>query len=755
MPAKTIRRITISQAVALGGLALIAALTIITTRQLVQDARLVSHTQEVRSTLRSMSAWVDDAKADVRGYLVTGDSAYVVKSLRAVDSAAATIQRLEALTADNPPQQATITALTPLLELRRQKLAQTVDLGPMTGAHQSEYAARLQEGEALSTRIDESLAAMDGAEAALLAQRAAAERRSQQLFEAVAVSLILVAVVITWFMRRTLIRDLNERARIEAELRASEARFAGILAIAADAIVSIDESGAIVNLNHCSETMFGYDAKEILGQSLDLLIPTRRIIAHHGHVGDFARSAETARRMGERREVAGRRRDGAEFPADVSISKLATPTGMLFTAVVRDVTEQRRLENHEHTLAVVGARLTGSLDYETTLRAVADLPVHAIGDWCLLDVIERRDNGPSLLRRVVSRHTDLVRHEALQSIAARGLHWDSPSETIDVIRTKEVRMQSPVSPEWLEAHTENAGELEDMVRLGTGSWLCVPLVVNDEVIGALTIGRHQATLKSTDLDLAKAVAETASLAIASAVLHQSAQRALSARDEVLAVVSHDLRTPASAITMCARRLLDDPPSSAEERRTLYATVLESADWMHRLMQDLLDAASIDAGRLSIAPESHDISAILQQAAAFARDRAAQSGIALTVAEPVQLPQVMVDRDRTLQAIANLVSNALRFTAAGGAVTIAAASDATDVVISIRDTGTGIPADHLPRLFDRFWHARQRGIGRGTGLGLAIVKRIVEAQGGRIWVDSKVSEGSTLCFTVPLPRAPAA
>src|ERR1019366_5654167 len=105
-----------------------------------------------------------------------------------------------------------------------------------------------------------------------------------------------------------------------------------------------------------------------------------------------------------------------------------------FTAVVRDVTERRRREHHEHTLAVAGARLASTLDYEAMLALVAELPVHAIGDWCLLDIAEHRDGTSPVLRRVVSSHSDLRRHTALQSIAARGIDWDSPSEAVDVMR---------------------------------------------------------------------------------------------------------------------------------------------------------------------------------------------------------------------------------------------------------------------------------------------------------------------------------
>jgi PAS domain S-box-containing protein len=576
-----------------------------------------------------------------------------------------------------------------------------------------------------------------------------ADRRTQRVLAAVIGTLLLLAVATVLLMQRRLGRELAERLRIERELRASEARFAGILSIAADAIISADAAGAIVNFNQGAEQMFGYAASEVVGQSLDLLLPARHVTAHHDHVRAFSVAPESARRMEERREVAGRRRDGSEFPADISISKLPTPTGVLFTAVVRDVTVQRRQEHHEHTLAVAGTRLAGSLDLEATILAVVQLPVHAIGDWCLVDLVERRDGAQPSLRRIASADTDLARHTALRSIEARGLHWDSPAEAVDVIRTGRARLQPALTADWLEARTEDAAELQDFGQLEVRSCVCVPLIARDEIVGALTVGRRAATMNAADLDLMSGFADIAARAITSAELYRTAQQALHARDEVLAVVSHDLRTPASAITMCARTLLDHPPASAPELRALAETVLESADWMGRLMQDLLDAASIDAGRLAIAPEPQDLRAVLRAAADAADARAVAAAITLTVDVPDNLPAVLIDRDRTLQALANLISNALRFTARGGELTLAAVPGDDAIEIQVRDTGTGIPPDHLPHLFDRFWQARQRGIGRGTGLGLAIVKGIVEAQSGRIRVESRVGVGTTFSFTVPV------
>jgi PAS domain S-box-containing protein len=174
---------------------------------------------------------------------------------------------------------------------------------------------------------------------------------------------------------------------------ALEARFEGILAIAADAIITIDESQRIVHFNYGAEKIFGYKAAEIIGQPLTVLLPERFRAAHPGHVAEFAAGAETARLMGHRREVAGLRKGGIEFPAEASISKLGLPGSLLLTVVLRDATERKQLARNQELLAEAGAVLSSSLDYEATLHTVAQLPVSVLADCCFVDIVEVERDG--------------------------------------------------------------------------------------------------------------------------------------------------------------------------------------------------------------------------------------------------------------------------------------------------------------------------------------------------------------------------
>ena len=224
----------------------------------------------------------------------------------------------------------------------------------------------------------------------------------------------------------------------------------------------------------------------------------------------------------------------------------------------------------------------------------------------------------------------------------------------------------------------------------------------------------------------------------------AAEAALLARDDVLAVVSHDLRNPLAAIKMCTDTLLEQPADPKAGR--LLRIIGQSVEWGHRIIQDLLDLASIEAGALSVYPERTTVAEVLALARPSLDALAKEHAFEITES-PGLLP-VIVDANRVAQVLANIVGNAAKFTPAGGTISVRAERNgAGSVRISVRDSGSGIPADDLPHIFDRFWHARAP-IMRGAGLGLAIAKGIVEAHGGRLTAESRVGEGSAFAFTIP-------
>jgi signal transduction histidine kinase len=226
----------------------------------------------------------------------------------------------------------------------------------------------------------------------------------------------------------------------------------------------------------------------------------------------------------------------------------------------------------------------------------------------------------------------------------------------------------------------------------------------------------------------------------------AAERAARVRDEVLGMVSHDLRSPLSAIAMSANALLE----GSGDLPVLANAIVRSSEWALRIIRDLLDVTAIEAGRLTIHPEPMVVQAITELICSMFASSAATAGVTLVV-EPVGAALwVNADVDRVVQAVGNLVGNAIKFTPRGGKVTLAVDRDDNSVRFRVQDTGVGIAPENIPHLFDRFWQAHESGRG-GAGLGLVIAHGIAEGHGGRIEVESHPGRGST--FTLVLPEQP--
>jgi PAS domain S-box-containing protein len=548
-------------------------------------------------------------------------------------------------------------------------------------------------------------------------------------------------------------RDVAASRALARELEASEQLFGRILEIAADAIISIDAEQRILHFNKGAEEIFGWRADEVLGKPLSLLIPERFQVAHRRHVEEFRHASESSRRMGERREIYGRRRDGTEFPAEASISRVELPERVVFTVVLRDITARKQAEEDERFLARAGVALSATLDFESTLRTAVHVAVPYLADCCVLDVA---DPGPAL-RRIASVHEDADitrRLKALETARVASGHWPFPvtaamARGVAIVRDR-------LGDEWVREGGPG-DEVEQLVAsLGIRSLMTVPLAARGHTIGALTLlitdpGR---SFSEDRRRVAMSLANVIALSIENAALYRAAQRASVARDEILGVVSHDLRNPLSAITMCARVLLESPPEEEEARRELLSAVLESSRMMQRLIQDLLDVAVIESGHLTIHRRPEQLDAIVQQALAMVQAAAEERGIHLTAAVPQAMPPIDVDATRLVQVLVNLLGNAIKFTEPGGKVSVGAEAGEGSAVVWVSDTGVGIPQEDLPHIFDRFWHSRRNASAAGAGLGLAIARGIVEAHGGRIWVESVVKEGSTFFFTVPIAAAAA-
>ncbi|MBZ0235046.1 MAG: PAS domain S-box protein [Deltaproteobacteria bacterium] len=545
-------------------------------------------------------------------------------------------------------------------------------------------------------------------------------------------------------------RLYDHTQRANQALRLAEAKSSGIVSISADAIISIDRDQRITLFNEGAEKVFGYAKAEVIGAPLATLIPERLRAIHHQHVATFATGHEVARKMGDRGAViVGRRKDGVEFPADAAISKLEVDGERILTVALRDVTEQKRVEWEQTFLAEVGKELASSLEYEDMLTRVVGLVVREIADFAVLYVVE--EDGEIQRLRVASRDPsnawfgellgdlpgDRRRHHVGQVLEAqRPILMAPPAE-----------MLAP-----LAQHDEHRRWLE---TIRSGSMIGVPLRVGDTCLGALCLLSVQPrAYEPRDLLVADEFGRRAALFLENARLHRAARRAIQARDDVLGVVAHDLRNPLGSILMHTELLRRHGPEPERRSRKPTDAIERAANRMNRLIQDLLDITRIEAGQLAMERAAVQAGKIVTEFVEAQKLLASSASLELRLDLPEDLGEVLADRDRLLQVLENLVGNAVKFTRPGGRVTIGAAPRGDEVLLWVADSGVGIDGGDVLHLFDRFWKARKAGR-QGAGLGLAIVKGIVEAHGGRVWVESQVGVGSTFYFTLPLARpAPA-
>lgn len=366
------------------------------------------------------------------------------------------------------------------------------------------------------------------------------------------------------------------------------------------------------------------------------------------------------------------------------------------------------------------------------LSAVARLVVPRLGDLCLADIIE--DDG------TVTRVDGLL--AAWQLVPTPAL------------RAGEIVLIHDVTQSALATIAPDPDGQAAIRAAGIRSFALLPLIGRGRLLGVLTIAltRPDRRFTKNDLRFLEDVAQRTALGADNARLYQQAQQASRARDDTLASISHDLRNGLNTVLTAVGLLLRSLPADTEGRRDRrhVEAIRRSAERMNRLIGDLLDVASIEAGRLFVDAQRHPVRPIIEEAVTMCRSQATEK--ALRVED--QLPPasddfaVICDRDRVLQVLGNLIGNAIKFTPEGGSVRVSAEPIGDEVLFAVRDTGIGVSGKQLPHVFDRFWQASPKAR-LGSGLGLTIAKGVVEALGGRIWVESRRSEGTAFYFTLPL------
>lgn len=449
------------------------------------------------------------------------------------------------------------------------------------------------------------------------------------------------------------------------------------------------------------------------------------------------------------------RDDGTRATLRVNAAPVRDGDGAIVAAVAAftDVTRRLRAEARDRVLAGASATLAGSLEYGETLRRVARISTDAMATLCLVHVAER--DG---VRVRALAHRDAEAEAGLWSLVRPFPGSDDghgPNPVFRALRTGEPQLLPAVDEADVAAMADTAEQFNALHRLAPRSMLVVPLLARGATLGALTLVRtgEMPPFDDEDAEVAGDLAARAALALDNARLYADSDRAARAREDMLAVVSHDLRNPIQAVLISAVLLRDFParPYDAREARQI-DIIHRSAEQMTRLVDDLVEIAALEGSGPSLRCAPVQPEPLLDTAVAMIGATAEAASVAVVRAPSPPLPPVHADAERVLQVLGNLLANAVRFTPEGGTVTVSAAAEGDAVCVRVADAGPGIAPEHLPHVFDRFWQVRSAR--RTAGLGLAIARTLVEAHGGRVGVESTPGVGSVFWITLPVAKPDA-
>ncbi|MCI0438390.1 MAG: PAS domain S-box protein [Chloroflexi bacterium] len=667
--------------------------------------------------------------------------------------------------------------------------------------------------------------------------------------------------------------DITERKRAERALLDREQRIRSIIDNAIDGIVTIDEEGIIQSFNPAAERLFGYGEGEVVGERIGVLMPEPHRSQHGSYIGNYLRTGER-KVIGIGREVPGRRKDGSTFPMDLAVGEFRLGNRRMFTGIVRDITERKQAEEATRLLADANAVLASSLDFETTLRNVAELTISRLADWCTVHLVD----GDSDFEEIAVAHVDTAKVEQARILRERyPPDKSAPYGRYNVLRTRRPEFYPDITDDILARAAQSEEHLELMRSVGMSSAIVVPLEARGQIFGSISLAYADSGRRydEANLALAQELARRMALALDNARLYREAQErrlalatlldsiaegvlsvgidmrvqtansyalelletteeavigahvgdvarlsdksgenpfdielcvrnsiseasialvrdlwlskptgrrvpvlltvaperpqtgevekavvlirdmteehaANELRDSIISLVSHELRSPIHNIRGFASSLLQTDIQWEESYKVEFIqTIEDESERLARLVDHMLDLSKLESAgipsamREAIRPDMLVETSIQEASQSLGRHD-------LLVDVSGELPAVFANPDYVRRVVVNLLENAAKYSQPGTPIRIGARQAGREIVFSVADNGVGIAPDWRDRIFDKFVRAPNRGPSQpsGTGLGLALCKAIVEAHGGKIWVESQVGRGSIFSFTLP-------
>jgi PAS domain S-box-containing protein len=487
--------------------------------------------------------------------------------------------------------------------------------------------------------------------------------------------------------------DITDRKRAEDELRESNQRIKSIVDTVVDGLITINAQGLVESFNPAAVRIFGYNADEVTGQNIRMLMPEPYHSQHDGYLARYANTGER-RIIGMGREVMGRRKDGTTFPMELSVGQMEVNGKRMFTGVVRDITERKQAN--------------AALDrFKSTLDRTLDCVFMFEPDSLLFFYVNQ-----GALDQVGYSNEELLQMHPYD-----------------------------IKPDYPESEFRA---------------LIAPLLAGQQSVATFeTVHRHKSGRHVPVEIFLQYIAPAGERARFVAIVRDITERNKIERqkNEFISTVSHELRTPLTSIRGSLGLLAGGALGALSEKaRPMVEIAFKNSERLSRLINDILDIEKIASGKMRFDNKPQLLMPLVEQAIIANRNYGEQYGVTFEIGGRVEDSVVNVDAERLHQVLSNLLSNAAKFSPNGETVLVSVEARPELYRIAVRDSGTGIPQDFRAHIFMKFSQAdssdtRQKG---GTGLGLSISKEIMQLLGGRIYFESEEGAGTT--FYVELPKS---
>lgn len=543
-------------------------------------------------------------------------------------------------------------------------------------------------------------------------------------------------------------RDVSEKRQAEQILKRSQWELADFFDNAAIPIHSTGPGGVILRANQAELDLLGYERDEYVGHRLAEFHVDQRL-------ADEVLSRLSRGEVVHNCEARLRCKSGVIKDVLITASALWDEGGFVHTrCFTRDITDRKLAEETLSFMARASSTLAALADRESALQQSARIAVPYLADWCVVYVVDEQ----GAIDYHAHAHADPAKEQLLtQMLMHSPLDWSSNTATVRALKTGESQLMADLPEPFLDSVAQGDEHRQIIRQLGPRAVISVPLKIRDQIVGVIGLVSCDVSRRYTqrEVELAETLAERVAIAVDNSRLYHAVKEASRHKDEFLAMLAHELRNPLAAIRYAVA--LGQMPGDDESPAELFSIVDRQTQSLALLIDDLLDMSRISGDKVKLRRQSIEVATIVERATTTVRPLFEQKQHSLHFEIEPESMLLFADPTRTEQIIANLLTNAAKYTPTGGCVTVRTRRQYRDALIEVVDTGVGLTSEMLSRVFELFAQA-DRTLDRsegGLGIGLTVAKKLAEMHGGSITASSDgLGKGATFMVRLPLSEVPA-